>query len=80
MEVKDFIIKKLNSDPDFKAKYEDAKNKKSIEAMEYAIHSNEISGNFSTEEDMEPLFKVAFDELSTEEFLNKILNVKKLYK
>lgn len=80
MEVKDFIIKKLNSDPDFKAKYEDAKNKKSIEAMEYAIHSNEISENFSTEEDMETLFKVAFDELSTEEFLNKILNVKKLYK
>lgn len=80
MEIKDFVIKKLNSDPDFKAKYEDAKNKKSIEAMEYAIHSNEISGNFSTEEDMETLFKVAFDELSTEEFLNKILNVKKLYK
>lgn len=28
MEVKDFVIKKLNSDPDFKAKYEDVKNKK----------------------------------------------------
>ena len=40
--------------------------------MEYAIHSNEISGNFSTEEDMETLFKVAFGEISTEEFLNKI--------
>lgn len=73
MEVKDFVIKKLNSDPDFKAKYEDAKNKKNIEAMEYAIHSNEISGNFSTEEDLENLFKVAFGEISTEEFLKKIL-------
>lgn len=73
MEVKDFVIKKLNSDPDFKAKYEDNKNKKSIKAMEYAIHSNEISGNFSTEEDMENLFKVAFGEISTEEFLKKIL-------
>lgn len=73
MEVKDFVIKKLNSDSNFKAKYEDIKNKKSIEAMEYAIHSNEISGNFSTEEDMETLFKVTFGEISTEEFLKKIL-------
>lgn len=73
MEVKDFVIKKLNSDSNFKAKYEDIKNKKSIEAMKYAIHSNEISENFSTEEDMEILFKVAFGEISTEEFLKKIL-------
>lgn len=72
MEVKDFVIKKLNSDPCFKAKYEDVKNKKSIEAMEYAIHSNEISENFSTEEDMETLFKVAFGEISTEEALKNL--------
>lgn len=57
MEVKDFVIKKLNSDHNFKAKYEDVKNKKSIEAMEYAIHSNEISGNFSTEEFLNKILK-----------------------
>lgn len=79
MEVKDFVIKKLNSDPCFKVKYEDVKNKESIKAMEYAIHSNEISGNFSTEEEMETLFKVAFGQLSTEEALKKF-GIKKLYK
>jgi hypothetical protein len=40
---------------------------KRIEAMKYAIHSNELEGNITSDEDKEIFFKVATGELTIEE-------------
>lgn len=46
---------------------------KRIEAMKYAIHSNELEGNITSDEDKEIFFKVATGELTIEEAVKIIL-------
>lgn len=40
---------------------------KRMEAMKYAIHSNELEGNMTSDEDKKIFFKVATGELTVEE-------------
>ncbi len=48
-------------------KMTEKEKQKRMEAMKYAIHSNELEGNITSDEDKKIFFKVATGELTIEE-------------
>lgn len=47
----------------------EGEKEKRIKAMKYAIHSNELEGNITSDEDKKIFFKVATGELTVDEAL-----------